>query len=228
MMNVNATQPADPVNSLKRRLQGDLHLDAYYRSLYSTDASVYQIQPRAVVLPRSVDDVAATLDWARAEGWAVIPRGGGTSLSGQSIGPGVILDFSRYLNRIVEIDPERQTARLEPGVVLDVLNAAAAKHGLQFAPDVATSSRANVGGMIGNNSAGARSIWHGKTVDHVIELDAMLADGTRHTLAPLDDAQLAAAARAAMAGVTCIAPCSRSSRASGTKSWPVFRTSSAG
>ncbi len=158
MMNVNATQPADPVNSLKRRLQGDLHLDAYYRSLYSTDASVYQIQPRAVVLPRSVDDVAATLDWARTEGWAVIPRGGGTSLSGQSIGPGVILDFSRYLNRIVEIDPERQTARVEPGVVLDVLNAAAAKHGLQFAPDVATSSRANVGGMIGNNSAGAEHL----------------------------------------------------------------------
>ncbi len=191
-MNVNATQPADPLNSLKRRLQGDVHVDEYYRSLYSTDASVYQIQPRAVVLPRSREDVAATLDWARAEGWAVIPRGGGTSLSGQSIGPGVILDFSRYMNRIVELDPERQTARIEPGVVLDVLNAAAAKHRLQFAPDVATSSRANIGGMIGNNSAGARSIWHGKTVDHVIELDAILYDGAEHTLKPLDAQELAA------------------------------------
>src|SRR5205085_4847790 len=112
------------------------------------------------------------------------PRGGGTSLSGQSIGAGVILDFSKYFNRILEIDPSAQTARVQPGVVLDVLNAAAAKHGLQFAPDVATSSRANIGGMIGNNSAGARSVWHGKTVDHVIELSTVLAGGAQATFGP--------------------------------------------
>ena len=194
MMNVNATQPADPVNSLRARLQGEVFGDDYYRALYSTDASIYQIHPRAVVLPRSVGDVASTIAWARDQGWAIIPRGGGTSLSGQSIGPGVVIDFSRYLNRILEIDPERQTARIEPGVVLDVLNAAAAKHSLQFAPDVATSSRANIGGMIGNNSAGARSVWHGKTVDHVIELKAILADGTAHTLSPFTAAELTAAA----------------------------------
>ncbi|HEY1784457.1 MAG TPA: FAD-binding oxidoreductase, partial [Pirellulales bacterium] len=193
-MNVTARQSAHPLKSLAARISGEVHADEYYRALYSTDASIYQIRPLAVVVPRSTADVQATIAWAAEHRWPIVPRGGGTSLSGQSIGAGIVIDFSKYLNRILEIDPERQTARVEPGVILDQLNAAAAQHRLQFAPDVATSSRANLGGMIGNNSAGSRSIWHGKTVDHVIELSALLPDGTAAVLGPESAEQWAAAA----------------------------------
>jgi FAD/FMN-containing dehydrogenase/Fe-S oxidoreductase len=172
------------IDSLKNRLSCEVFLDEYTRALYSTDASIYQIMPLGVVLPKTRNDVACAMQIAAQEGLAIIPRGGGTSLSGQSIGAGLIIDFSKYM-RDIEIDPQSRTARVQPGVVLDQLNAAAAAHALQFGPDVATSSRANAGGMIGNNSAGARSIWHGKTVDSVIALDVVLADGSSATLAPL-------------------------------------------
>ena len=192
-MNVTAPQSSHPLKSLAAHIAGEIHSDEYYRALYSTDASIYQIRPLAVVVPRSKADVQATIAWAAEHRWPIIPRGGGTSLSGQSIGAGIVIDFSKYMNRILEIDPERQTAHVEPGVILDQLNTAAAAHRLQFAPDVATSSRANLGGMIGNNSAGSRSIWHGKTVDHVIELAAVLADGTTAVLGPESAGQWAAA-----------------------------------
>ncbi|HTU25230.1 MAG TPA: FAD-linked oxidase C-terminal domain-containing protein [Pirellulales bacterium] len=193
-MNVTAPQSLHPLKSLAKLIEGEVHADEYYRALYSTDASIYQIRPLAVVVPRSPADVREAIVWAAEHRWPIIPRGGGTSLSGQSIGAGLVIDFSKYLNRILEIDPERQTARVEPGVILDQLNAAAARHRLQFAPDVATSSRANVGGMIGNNSAGSRSVWHGKTVDHVVELSAVLADGTASVLRPESKETWAAAA----------------------------------
>src|SRR6266498_2699251 len=112
-------------------------------------------------------------------------RGGGTSLSGQSIGPGLIVDCSKYLNQILAVDPAARTARVQPGVVLDQLNRVLAARDLQFGPDVATATRANLGGMIGNNSAGARSIVHGKTIDHVLGLDVVLADGRRAAFGPL-------------------------------------------
>src|SRR5207249_4806464 len=115
----------------------------------------------------------------------ITARGGGTSLSGQSIGPGVILDCSKYLNQVLDIDPVARTARIQPGVILDQLNRAAAAHGLQFGPDVATASRANLGGMIGNNSAGAHSIIYGKTIDHVRRLRVVLADGKTTYFGPL-------------------------------------------
>src|SRR5207245_5324853 len=115
----------------------------------------------------------------------ITARGGGTSLSGQSIGPGIVMDCSKYLNAILDIDPAARTARVQPGVILDQLNRAAAVHGLQFGPDVATASRANLGGMIGNNSAGARSIVYGKTSDHVRRLDVVLADGSRAEFHPV-------------------------------------------
>ncbi len=146
--------------------------------------------PSASSFRATHDDVVWATQAAIENGLALVPRGGGTSLSGQSIGAGLIIDFSKYMNRI-EIDPLSRTARVQPGVVLDRLNAAAAPHGLQFGPDVATSSRANVGGMIGNNSAGARSIWHGKTVDSVISLDVVLSDATTITFAPLAPEELA-------------------------------------
>ncbi len=188
-MNLKSVQSSQPLQSLQKRLSCEVLLDAYHRALYSTDASIYQIMPVGVVLPRTRDDVVSAMQIAAEEGLAVIPRGGGTSLSGQSIGAGLVIDFSKYMNRI-EIDPESLTARVQPGVVLDQLNAAAAKHGLQFGPDVATSSRANIGGMIGNNSAGARSIWQGKAVDNVIALDMVLAGGSTATFGPLTAAEL--------------------------------------
>ncbi len=192
-MNLTAAQSSQLANSLKKRLAGEVYFDEYRRALYSTDASIYQIVPLGVVLPRTRDDVVCAVQAAAEHNLAIIPRGGGTSLSGQSIGAGLILDFSKYMNR-VEIDPQSRTARVQPGVVLDQFNAAAAPHALQFGPDVATSSRANVGGMIGNNSAGARSIWHGKTVDNVIALDMVLSDASTVTFGPLGDDEVEAQA----------------------------------
>lgn len=182
--------PLQSLQSLQSDIAGEVYTDAHHRGLYSTDASLYQVEPLAVVVPRTRDDVAVALNVAAREGLAVIPRGGGTSLSGQSIGPGIVLDFSKYLNRIVELDPVARLARVEPGVVLDQLNRAAAAHGLQFGPDVSTSSRANLGGMIGNNSAGSRSVRWGKTVDHVVELDVLLAEGAPLRLGPRTAAEV--------------------------------------
>lgn len=182
--------------SLAREVDGDVHFEPYQRAFYSTDASMYRIQPLGVVVPKTAAAAARAVALAAEHGVPIIPRGSGTSLSGQPLGAALIVDCSKYLNRVLEIDPESSTARVEAGVVLDQLNAAAAAVGLQFGPDVATSNRANLGGMIGNNSAGARSILYGKTVDHVISLDVVLADGTAVTLRPLSAAQVAELAAA--------------------------------
>ena len=193
-MHLTPAQSAQLEKSLRSNVSGEVFFDVYQRALYSTDASLYRIQPLAVVVPRTREDVVRTVRLAAEFGVPLVPRGSGTSLSGQSIGAGLVLDFSKYLNRIVELDAERATARVEPGVVLDQLNAAAAKHGLQFGPEVATSSRANLGGMIGNNSAGSRSIRHGKTVDHVTALDVLLADGSPARFEPVTPDQRSALA----------------------------------
>ena len=152
-MQVSPAQSAQLIESLQQHISGEVLGDDYHRALYSTDASLYQIQPLAVVVPRSPDDVRAAIQIAAEQRVPLVARGDGTSLSGQSIGPGIVLDFSKYLNRILALDPNSASVQIQPGVVLDQLNAAAAPHGLQFGPDVATSSRANLGGMIGNNSA---------------------------------------------------------------------------
>ena len=191
-MNLQAAQSAELSNLLTRELAGDVFGDEYRCALYSSDASIYQIQPLAVVVPRSTQDVVATVQIARERRLPIIPRGGGTSLSGQSIGAGIVIDFSKYLNRILSIDRNEQVAIVEPGVVLDQLNLAAATHGLQFGADVATSNRANIGGMIGNNSAGARSLRQGKTVDHVIALEGLLIDGTLGSFGPCNQTQIQA------------------------------------
>ena len=171
-------------------IEGEVRLDALARTLYSTDASIYEIAPAGVVLPRSVDDVSHTIRTAGERGVPVLPRGCGTSLAGQTVGEGLQIDFSRHMNRILEVDAEARWARVQPGVVLDELNAAVAPHGLQFGPDVSTSSRANLGGMIGNNSCGSHSIIHGRTVDHVLELGVVLSDGSTATLGPLASSEL--------------------------------------
>ncbi len=147
------------------------------RKLYSTDASIYQVEPLGVVIPRTVADIVATVRIAGEMATPITARGAGTSLSGQSIGPGIILDCSKYLNRILDLQVEARKVVIEPGVVLDQLNAAVGKEQLLFGPEVSTSSRANLCGMIGNNSAGSRSIIYGKTIDHTLRLEAVLATG---------------------------------------------------
>ena len=176
--------------AIESGIEGDVRLDPLTRTLYATDASIYEIAPSGVVLPRTAADVSHTLRTASEEGVSVLPRGGGTSLAGQTVGEGLQIDFSRYMNRIVEVNAGERWARVQPGVVLDELNAALAPQGLQFGPDVSTSSRANLGGMIGNNSCGSHSILHGRTVDHVLELLVVLSDGSTAVLGPLGPSEL--------------------------------------
>jgi FAD/FMN-containing dehydrogenase/Fe-S oxidoreductase len=178
--------------ALAQAVRGEVRFDQTSRILYSTDASIYQVLPIGVVVPRDAGDIAATLRLCADAGVPVLPRGAGTSLAGQTVGRAVVLDCSKYMDRILEIDPGAGHARVQPGVVQDVLNGALAPHGFRLGPDTATSNRATLGGMIGNNSCGARSIVYGKMVDHVQHLRVLLADGTELTLGPLDDAALAA------------------------------------
>ena len=171
--------------ALRRAVAGDVRFDRGTRAQYATDASVYQIEPLGVVLPRSHADVEAVVTIAAAHGVPVTARGGGTSQAGQSIGAGLVVDTSKHLNRLLEVDVDRRTARVEPGLVLDHLNAALAPHRLRFAPDVSSASRATLGGMMANNSSGARSVVYGKTGEHVRTQRVVFADGTTGELGPL-------------------------------------------
>src|SRR5882762_4133902 len=161
---------------LEQRISGEVRFDTVSRALYSTDASVYQIEPLGVVIPRSRDDIVRTVEIARRHGVSITARGGGTSQAGQAIGAGLQLDTSKYFNRILDLNVADRWAWIEPGVVLDELNAQLRPHGLRFAPDISTASRATVGGMIANNSSGARSVLYGKTIDHVLEQEVILSD----------------------------------------------------
>jgi FAD/FMN-containing dehydrogenase/Fe-S oxidoreductase len=175
---------------LEDRIEGEVRFDRVSRALYSTDASVYQIEPAGVVVVRSREDVRRTVEIARRHGVSITARGGGTSQAGQAIGAGLQLDTSKYFNRVIDVSTSDRTAWVEPGVVLDELNAQLKIHGLRFAPDISTASRATIGGMIANNSSGARSVLYGKTIDHVLELDVVLADGSLAHFQPLDAAAL--------------------------------------
>lgn len=166
--------------ALRSTVAGEVAFDAHTRTVYAGDASLYAMEPLGVVHPRGVDDVQAVLTAAAEHGVPVLPRGAATSLAGQTtIARGIVLDFSRHMAEIVQVDPVARTARVQPGVVQDDLNRAAARHGLFFAPDTSTSNRATLGGMIGNNSCGARSARYGMTIDHVDALDVVLSDGSR-------------------------------------------------
>src|SRR5829696_1270335 len=160
---------------LRAELEGEVQFDDYSRHLFARDASMYSIMPMGVVFPRHADDIAATVRVANRLGIVVSPRGAGTSLAGQTIGAGIVLDCSKHLNRILELDPEARTARVEVGVVQDELNRAAAPFGLMFGPDTSTSNRATIGGMFGNNSAGSGSVRYGMTIDHVRTAEVVLA-----------------------------------------------------
>ena len=193
---------------LEREIAGEVRFDAVSRALYSTDASVYQIEPLGVVVPRTLDDVVRTVAIARRHGVSITARGGGTSQAGQAVGAGLQLDTSKYLNRVLEVNAAERWAWIEPGVVLDALNATLRPDGLRFAPDISTASRATVGGMIANNSSGARSVLYGKTIDHVLELRVVLADGSTAHFRPIAGAEL----EAASAGDALAARCYRTVR----------------
>ncbi len=167
---------------LQTLVDGQVRFGRHDRMLYATDASIYQVEPIGVVVPRTIRDAERVVRYCARQGLPLLPRGGGTSLAGQAVNVAVILDFSPWCRRVAAIDPLTRTAVVEPGVVLDDLNRAAAAHGLMFGPDVATATHATIGGMIGNNSAGAHSILYGRTVEHLDAVDVLLADGTPVTL----------------------------------------------
>ncbi|MCW2908031.1 MAG: FAD-binding protein, partial [Actinomycetia bacterium] len=190
--------------ALRAVIGGEVRFDAYSRHLYSRDASMYAIEPIGVVFPRDADDVAAVVSTAAEFGVPVLPRGAGTSLAGQTVGAAIVMDMSRHMSRIIEIDAQRRLARVQPGVVQEQLNRAASPHGLGFGPDTSTSDRATLGGMIGNNSAGSQSVRYGMTIDHVLELDVVLSDASRSRFGPLAEPQrLARAASATLDGTIC-------------------------
>jgi FAD/FMN-containing dehydrogenase/Fe-S oxidoreductase len=168
----------DLVDALDRRVDGDVRFDDYSKRLYATDASAYEVTPIGVVLPESTADVAAVHEYCFAEGIPVLPRGGGTSLAGQTVNEAVVLDMSASMDAVIESDPDAQTARVQAGAYVGDLNATVEPHGLKFAPDPAWRDKSAIGGAIGNNSTGSHSLKYGKTDHYVEELEVVLADGT--------------------------------------------------
>jgi FAD/FMN-containing dehydrogenase len=164
---------------LRRRIKGEVRFDDGSRALYATDASNYRQVPIGVVVPRDEEDVVETVAAARRFGAPVLGRGGGTSLCGQCCNVAVVLDFSKYMRDIIELDAAGKRARVQPGCVLDFLRGAAEEHHLTFGPDPSTHNHCTLGGMIGNNSCGVHSVMAGKTDDNVLEMDVLLYDGTR-------------------------------------------------
>src|SRR5262245_24706039 len=177
------------VPGLERRLRkeriGDVMFDRFARGRYATDASHYQVMPIGVVAPRTIDDANRAIAIARDEGVSVTARGGGTSQAGQTINTSLVVDCSKYLNRILELDVAGRRCVVEPGIVLDELNRRLKPHGLWFPVDISTSSRATIGGMVANNSCGARSLRYGNTRENVLSVDALLADGSMEHFGPV-------------------------------------------
>ena len=182
---------ADFLADLHPRVSGDLRSDAYSRLLYSTDASIYQVMPHAVLLPHSDDDVREAVSLAAGRDVPILARCAGSSLAGQAINEALVIDFSRHLDHVLELNTEERWVRVQPGIVLDELNAYLRPHGLQFGPDPASSNRAAMGGIVSNNSTGSHSIQYGMTADHILGVDALLSDGTEVSFGPLDDDELA-------------------------------------
>ena len=163
---------------LKTDLSGEVLFDRFSRGRYATDASHYQIMPVGVVAPRTIEEANRAIEIAREEGVPITPRGGGTSQCGQTINTSLIVDCSKYLDNIIELDVPGRRCVVEPGIVLDELNRRLKPHGLWFPVDISTASRATIGGMVGNNSCGARSLRYGNTRENVLSVDALLPDGS--------------------------------------------------
>jgi len=172
-------------DDLRKELKGDLFTDDLQRILYATDASSYREMPLAVTRPKDSEDIREIIAFARSIKSSVIPRGGGTSLAGQVVGPGIVIDVSKYMNRIIEFNPAERWIIVEPGVILGELNKFLAPHGLQFGPETSTANRCCMAGMLGNNSCGAHSLIYGSTRDHILEVDTILSDGSSATFGDL-------------------------------------------
>jgi FAD/FMN-containing dehydrogenase/Fe-S oxidoreductase len=181
-----------PIGQLASRIKGELHTGSMMRRLYATDASEYQEFPAGVVFPKSPDDLAEIIRFARRNGLGLIPRAAGTSLAGQCVGGGLVVDVGRYLTSILAIDPLRRRVRVEPGVVRNELNHTLAPHGMFFGPETSTANRAMMGGMMGNNSCGSNSIVYGSVRDHLTSLRGLLSDGSEVVFGPLTAAEFAA------------------------------------
>ena len=186
----------DLVAELERRVTGEVRFDAYSRMLYSTDASLYQIQPVGVVIPKTVDDVLATMEIAARNGLPVLPRGGGSSLAGQAVGAAIVIDFSKYMDRVLDFDVEARTVTVEPGINFTALNQHVGRQGLMIGPDPASANRATIGGSIANNATGSHSILYGMMADNVIATDVVLADASKASFGPVSLADLTALGRA--------------------------------
>ncbi|MFL7839544.1 MAG: FAD-binding and (Fe-S)-binding domain-containing protein [Candidatus Promineifilaceae bacterium] len=177
---------AEFLSDLEKRTAGDLRTDQYSRILYSTDASIYQVMPHGVFFPQSNEDVQAAVELAARYKVPLIARTAGSSLAGQAVGEALIMDFTRHLDQVLELNVEEHWVRVQPGIVLDALNIYLRPHGLQFGPDPASSNRAAMGGITSNNSTGAHSILYGMTADHVLEMNVLLDDGSNAHFQPLD------------------------------------------
>lgn len=176
----------DFFSALAKRSSGELRTDTYQRILYSTDSSIYQVMPLGVLIPKNDEDLHAAVELAAQYEIPLLPRAGGSSLAGQTVNEALVIDFSRHLDRILEVNPEERRARVQPGVILDDLNAHLKPFGLQFGPDPASSNRAGMGGVVGNNSTGAHSILYGMAADHVLECKGFLSDGSPFRFHPLE------------------------------------------
>ena len=172
---------------LRREVDGDVLFTRADRGRYATDASIYQVEPVGVVVPRTTEGAAAAIAIAREHGVPVLPRGGGTSQCGQTVNRALVIDCTKHLRRVVEVDAAARTAVVEPGLVLSHLNAALKPHGLFYPVDPSTNARCTLGGMAGNNSCGSKSIRYGLMADNVLAIDAILADGTQATFGPGPD-----------------------------------------
>ena len=181
----------DCLNDLQKRVAGDLRTDVYSRMLYSTDASIYQVMPFGVLIPASMEDVHAAVELAAQYRVPILPRTAGSSLAGQAVNEALVIDMSRHLDQILEVNVEEHWVRVQPGVVLDELNLHLMPMGLKFGPDPASSERAAMGGVVANNSTGAHSILYGMTADHLLETNVILSDGSQTTFGPVEADELA-------------------------------------
>ena len=171
---------------LEKELEGEFFTDETTRRLYATDASAYREMPAAVAIPRNEKDIEALIRFANNNRTSLIPRTAGTSLAGQVVGGGIVVDVSKYFNKIIEVNAAEGWALVQPGIVRDDLNHHLKSYGLFFAPETSTANRAMIGGMIGNNSCGSNSVVYGSVREHLLEVEAYLSDGSRVRFGPLD------------------------------------------
>ncbi|MDQ4140748.1 MAG: FAD-binding oxidoreductase, partial [Bacteroidota bacterium] len=179
----------EKLQQLARQLSGELHFDSTMRTLYATDASAYREMPLAVAFPANKEDIKTLIQFARREGTSLIPRTAGTSLAGQVVGSGIVVDVSRTFTQILEINQKEHWVRVQPGVIRDELNLFLKPYGLYFGPETSTANRAMIGGMVGNNSCGSNSVIYRSTREHLLSVKAILSDGTETEFTRLTQAE---------------------------------------